>query len=421
MRPVSLLDMDSTKNISLSVRKNMSRLLLVLLFVFNPFIAMPFVLREIYYRKKYAQILLSIFMGCISMFYYPYGDSYRYMEQLHLFRYLSFDEVFDFNSVMIIRSFNLVNMLMWIGARAGLTLELFRAILVFISFLLMYSVYNDIDGKDNSQNLYRRFIFFLIFTLSIPLYYITYGFRTGFGTCLFAYGLYHLMSSKQKIKGIVFIALAAFTHFYFILFALILAVASSIISGKRVMYILIVASIGQMYIFNILYGKIEFLTRIMDSYIYGDYGNDFTWTHGLLVKLLLRNGFAIMCAYYIFFHINKPSPNTKLLQNILYICFGLLICSISFKTILERTIIITTLLVAVYLIANSHLVKIQHARIWLFLLCIGFTIPFIVARDQYREARLERMTYYSLPQMLLNTYPQEEVNKHVDIDGAFIK
>lgn len=416
--------MDSAKNISLSVRKNMSRLLLLLLFVFNPFIAMPFVLREIYYRKKYAQILLAIFMGCISMFYYPYGDSYRYMEQLDQFRYLSFDEIFDFDSVMIIRIFNLVNILMWIGARIGFTLELFRATLVFISFLLMYSVYNDIDGKNNSsQSLQARFIFFLIFTLSIPLYYITYGFRTGFGTCLFVYGLYQLMSSKQKIKGIVFIALAAFTHFYFILFALILAVASSRISGKRVMYILIIASIGQMYIFNILYGKIEFLTRIMDSYIYGDYGNDFTWTLVGLVYLMLRNGFALMFAYYVFFHLNKgkPSPNIKLLQNILYICFGLLICSMSFKTIMERSIIIVTLLIAVYLVINSPRIKILCAKIWLWLLCIGFIMPYIVARDKYREARLERMTYYSLPQMLLNTYPPEEVNKHVDIDGTFTK
>lgn len=392
-------------------------LIVTLLFIFNPFIALPFVLMEIYKRQKYAQILLAIFMGCISMFHYPAGDPFRYMEQLEMFRYQSFDDIFDFESVLIFRSFNIVFILMWIGAKIGITLELFRAILVFISFLLMFSVYNDIDKKNYFQkSLQAKFVFFIILTLSIPLYYITYGFRTGLGTCLFAYGVYHLIVNKKRIKGVIFILLSALTHFYFLLFIFILAMLGCRIKGKRIMYILIIISVSQNYIFNILYGRNDFLTTMLDLYIYGDWGDEFSWSLAILAYLLLRNGFILIAAYYIFFRIKNQHSETKPIQNFLYISFGLLVYTISFKTLLERSIVIVSLLIAIYLVLNSCYIKIQHAKVLLCLLCVGFMTPFIQNRQIYSEAKLWRITYYSLPQILLNTYNPEDVYKHVSIE-----
>ena len=58
---------------------------LIILFVLYPFATLPFLFIKIIERKKYAFVLLAIFMGLCAILYPPLGDLYR-----HSLRYFSY-------------------------------------------------------------------------------------------------------------------------------------------------------------------------------------------------------------------------------------------------------------------------------------------------------------------------------------------
>ena len=80
-------------------KKLITTVIVCILFFILPFISIPILLIEIYNGRKYALYLLAIFMGVLSMFYFPSGDQYRYMQDLLLYRGASFEDVFDFSEV----------------------------------------------------------------------------------------------------------------------------------------------------------------------------------------------------------------------------------------------------------------------------------------------------------------------------------
>lgn len=75
-------------------------IILLILFILFPFSSLFFIFRKIYDGKYYALIFLAVFMGLLSMFYFPFGNQYRYYEWLREYAYQSFDEVIDLNLIL---------------------------------------------------------------------------------------------------------------------------------------------------------------------------------------------------------------------------------------------------------------------------------------------------------------------------------
>ena len=170
---------------------NLKQIYIIVFFIIFPFFSLPILFCEIYNGKKYPLVLLAIFMGGLSMFYFPYGDQYRYFTQLEIFKYLSFDEIFDFESILIFKELNIVNILIFVAAKIGLNLEIVRFLLTFTSCILLFNIFINLrELRQIPHSKILSLLTFVVLFLSVPYYLINYGFRTGFGACLLTYGIY---------------------------------------------------------------------------------------------------------------------------------------------------------------------------------------------------------------------------------------
>ncbi len=55
-------------------------IILLISFILFPFFSLFFIWGKIYDGKYYALIFLAVFMGLLSMFYFSFGNQYRYYE-----------------------------------------------------------------------------------------------------------------------------------------------------------------------------------------------------------------------------------------------------------------------------------------------------------------------------------------------------
>ncbi len=399
------------------------QILLLIIFLIFPFLSLPLIFIEIYNKKKYPLILLAIFMGGISMFYFPFGDQYRYFERLELYRYLEYEEIFDFDSFMILKDFNIINILVYCAAKLNLSLELLRFFLTFISCILFFNIFLYLDNHNLlPKNKNYRFIAFVILYLSIPFFLINYGFRTGFGASLLTFGFFLLFVRHKYIIGFLFLLFAILTHFFFIIHSLIflLSLSFNFYMGKKsTIMISIFIFFSSMSIFAVLYGKLEFIDTMLNSYVYGEkYGADsFDWTSKKALELFLNGILVIITSYYLFFKLAYKGK----IENVLCLFFILCIFSIPFATLFQRTIRTTIPILSLYLILNICKIVISKIRYFVItFLLIAFLCPYAAFRRQYIYGRIYRITYISLPSILSNHYDEKTVHVKVDKSGDFI-
>jgi len=394
--------------------------IVILLFILAPTISIPFILIEIYNKKKYPLLLLAIYMGLLSMFYYPWGDQYRYLNYIETYRHLNFNELFDFSKVLIFRDLNCVNLFLFIAAKSGFSLELFRFSLVVISYILIFDIFNDFDKDSNSIiiSYNKRFIIFLYLYLSVPFYHICYGFRTGLAICLFAYGVYKLETNKQN--GYAFILLSCLTHYFFLAESIIYLISTKLrrnISKRNIVMIGGILIVILFFTLNYIYGKNAFIDIIIDTYINGEHGIESNKSIKDIFSTLLLNGILVIALYVIFLTYNYNNR----LSNLLYLNLCILIISIPLPTINERFLAISVILIILYFyITNKHIL-INKRIILLPLLIISLIYPYWKHRDIYALTKIEEIIYKPLPLIIQHQVDIDEVNKYINSDGEYIK
>ena len=363
-------------------------------------------------------------MGGLSMFYFPFGDQYRYFNDLELNKFLSFDQVFDFNSVMIFKTFNIINLMVFFAAKLNFNLETIRFILTFIGCCLIFKIFIDLDSHGFlSESKKRRFIAFIILFLSIPYYLINYGFRTGFGSCLLTYGVYVCYIKKNILKGLLFLVLATFSHFLFLVHTVAFIVLYFIdvhLTRNKALAFSIVLFFFSMSIFNFLYGHIEFVDNIMNSYVYGaNHGmGTYYWFSPSAKEMWLNGILNTVLLYVVFFRFKKQGR----FENVLYFLFILMIFAAPYATFFQRIIRSLIPIISLYLVVHIRYKKVYNARY--LILCgvfITFIVPFWVHRHKYSYGRIDKVLYSSLPVMLSNHYDTKTVYKKVFDNGEFDK
>lgn len=401
---------------------NLKQIYIIVFFIIFPFFSLPILFCEIYNGKKYPLVLLAIFMGGLSMFYFPYGDQYRYFTQLEIFKYLSFDEIFDFESILIFKELNIVNILIFVAAKIGLNLEIVRFLLTFTSCILLFNIFINLrELRQIPHSKILSLLTFVVLFLSVPYYLINYGFRTGFGACLLTYGIYLIYIRNNFFKGLFFFLLAASTHFFFIIHSLLFGILYFIdfhLNKKYTLILTVVLFFCSMSIFSSLLGKLDFIDSILNSYVYGDeYGAgsyDYfspkskpLWLNGIINSVLM---------FYLFFQLNKKGK----LENIIHVLFILCVFAIPFATFFQRMIRSSIPILAIYLIMNFENRIVYKVRyILISVLMIAFLSPFWVARKQYRYSQLNRVFYSSLPVILNNHYNEKTISTKVDRFGEW--
>jgi|GEM_PF-6422489 hypothetical protein len=400
-------------------RERQNFIILLVLFFLFPFVSLPIVFRRIYEGKKYALHFLAIFMGLLSVYYFPFGDQYRYLEKLNLYSSLSFGEVFDIESIFIYKNLNLVNVYVFVASKLNLTLEFIRFTLIVSCYLLVFSVYENFVQDKYDLCLNDKWIRFLILYLSVPFFFICFGFRTGMGGCFLIYGISNLINGKRMkaFVGILFSVLCHILFLIYVAFIMLIINRKNKISRKVVFLFSFVVVFASFWILNSIYGKIELLDVLMDQYIYGDWGEEYEWSFFTVKVRVFLGGAALIYMYMIFFL--SPKQNV-FLWNLLCLNFCLFVFSIPFYTFIERLVAISLPILVLYVIKYKKMLPKYRLNIVLFLLLVSFLSPFYIYRYQYGKARIEEIVFCSFPVVLTNTYDIDYVNDYVDDEGLFI-
>lgn len=395
-------------------------IILLISFILFPFFSLLFIFRKIYDGKNYALIFLAVFMGLLSMFYFPFGDQYRYYEWLKEYAYQSFDEVFNLNSILIYKQLNIISLCVFGASKIGFTLELLRFILVTVCYVMVLNVYRKISATNkNALTKNDRWMLFLIYFLSLPFYFICFGFRTGVGICFLICGLYSIMN-REKCKGFLGLLVASLCHVVFFLYFIVGLLLLNIrfyVSRKWLLLLLCIVPFISWILLSSLYGKLDFLDAIMDVYIYGAWGIEYEWSFASIRNKLFLGGFAVSYIYFILF----SRKDKNLLYNFLTVNFFLLLLFLPFVTLTERIIAISLPLLTLYLfIYRSQCLSLFSKRVMLLLMGVTFLTPFWINRYPYRQAHIERILYEPLPFILMNTYTSNDIYSHVNPDGEFV-
>lgn len=391
-----------------------------LLFILNPVIAVPILLIGIYNKRRYSQVYLAIFLGIVSMYYYPQGDQYRYLEDFMEYRNAVFSQLFNFDAIITIRNFNLITLTLFAASKLPfMTLELYRMLLVTLGSIIIFDLFDNIIMQiEPSPSPRVRFKLFVIVLLSIPVYYISQGFRSGLGAVFLSLGIYKLLNNYKS--GYIWMLISCLIHYSYLPLSIIYIISSKLkwrLNNKNFIIALLFI-ISLLYLIIILtYNRFPFITMMLDIYIYGSYGSEFIWNAYRLKEVLLINGIPVFLLYLLFIS-SKKDTNFRF-TNILYVNLILLIVSLHFQAIFQRLGIVSILLLAIYAVRYyryTHILKNYKAIV--LSLCISVTFPFFMHRYCYYHSNIETMFVSPLPIILKNTYDISEVNCLLDENGV---
>lgn len=396
----------------------------IVLFITFPFISLPVIFKQIYKGKKYPLLLLAIFMGGVSMYYFPHGDQYRYFYYVETYKFYRFNEIFNFSSITIFRDLNLIQLYIYGISKIGLNIEIARFILTFISCCLIFDIYWNLDKTFKVfATKTIRFISFLIFFFAIPYYLIWYGFRTGFGACLFTYSIYLLYFKKKKNLGFIIMLLASFTHFLFALYLIIFLINHFVDYNLNLIKTITISFISLFCSFaflNLLSGRIDFVDYMLNAYVYSEeYGKgSFNWLSIKAIPMYFNGVFNILIMFIAFFRLKKKGK----FENIIYILFILCMFSFPYATFFQRIVRSSIPIIALYVITQmNNEIIFKMKRVILFFLIIAFLYPFWYHRVEYKYARFDKLFYSPLSTILSTHYDNKMVHSKVDVEGHFYK
>lgn len=259
--------------------------LLIILFILYPFATLPFLFIKIIERKKYAFVLLAVFMGLCGILYPPLGDLYR-----HSLRYFSY---FNENGNNWYVDDNLKDyflpIITMVFANLKIPFEFVRFLFITISYLLIFKLFLFTYKKNKIHNGYPKL--FIVSFLSVPFIYIVTGLRYGFSLCIFVYGIFMLCNKNRLGWGIILLSVSI--HIFMLLPFLITLVAriypyriNKITMSILSILGLFVSNTVIIYFVNMLIGETAINKAIIDYTVGNAYFVDSRSLFGIIAKIL---------------------------------------------------------------------------------------------------------------------------------------
>ena len=391
-----------------------------LLFIY-PLGALLPILCEIYNRKKYAFVLLSVFMGLCAILFPPFADLYR-----HNLNYFNFSH--EYSTFEIVTSNGLDFLLHTISntfSDLNINFELIRFLFAFTSYQISFYLFRNIVSKNRelSENQKIYFISFLCVFLSVPFIWIVNGLRYTLAASFLLMALYRMFFIR-KYNWWIWMVLAAISHFG-ILPIVFVALLLYYLRSFRInpIFAFLFSAIFAVIGMNLLLSIIDILPLegsvkiIVNVYIKGNEGfTDSRSFMGLLANIIERTPLIPFLLFY------RREDNPKI-DNI-YLAFVVLI-GVSFPVMVlyDRVTLVAMqffLFCFLYLYRNTRLKK---NMCQLLLLC--YLISNIGYLYGYREplfyGRTYKLMYSSMPAILCNNYDINWIRKNLDSDGEFKK
>lgn len=183
-----------------------------LIFLLSPIFSSPFILKDIYDRKRNSYFLLVLLYSIISYLYIPSAtqDKAYYFELYRLFIN------YDLNNLIIYLSNNKTDIIFYLFiflfSKLGFSFSFISFIITGITIYLFINVLNKSQVYSNSAKS-NCFYFFIMFMLSLSLPDLLSGMRFYLAASFTINGLYSSVIENKNKKGIIYLLLAISTHF----------------------------------------------------------------------------------------------------------------------------------------------------------------------------------------------------------------
>ena len=396
---------------------NYIRLVVIAIFLVYPILSLPLILSEIYNRKKYAFVLLSIFMGYMAILWAPTGDLYR-----HNISYLEYKDMPTFE--LTIMQFDFVlHILSWSFARLGIHFEIIRFLFVTISYLCINYIFFDFVKRH--PILERNFLLtYSVLFFSVNFFNITFGLRFGFGCVILTTG-YYLIFYKNDKGGWLLSILSIFIHYslLFIVFTMIVGRLRKS-SGKKIAYVGLIFFLIPST--TLLEAIINFLPigdvpkKILLLYTSGYWSGEFLENRSLLYRIatFLWNVATYYCIYV--FYIQKRSSNPTSILPLFLFVWGISSCSVELFSRITNFLVIPLCLWMLTMWGNGYF-KIQRIRFLRLLLIIAFISNIYSLRFVIFESKYTKLMYYTSYNILMENYDSNWINKNINPNGSLSK
>src|SRR5690606_9712632 len=180
----------------------------LMLFLISPIVSLPFILEEIYLRRKGASFCLAMCMGVLTYLLVPDWslDLARYYQHFDHISELDFREFLEYLSL---RSDYIFYFLFFITAKLGLKFQILLFLLSTFNFYVVFYIFDKISiSFDN----FRRFKYFIFLILSIGLIYYLTATRFTLAISFLLLFLYNYYFADQKRKAYIFFGISIFIH-----------------------------------------------------------------------------------------------------------------------------------------------------------------------------------------------------------------
>lgn len=381
-----------------------------LIFLLTPLFSFPFILKDIYDKKKVGLVMFTLFIGVCTYLFLPTElmDSARRYQLYENFQSMGYEE---FKLYLSFRSDVLFYSLIYIFAQLNIKFQIL--IFLFGCFNIgvpLYVFNNVIDKKKLTNKFYFLAFLLIIFSLGLP--YIFSGIRQLVAFNLVLLSFYHYFFKRNFKYSLFFIVVGTITHFSVFIFIPILFLISKL-NIRFILFGIILAFLVGALLPNSLIQNL-FLTIDINSQVYSSKLEAYTYTvrdtdettdATALAKTLKQLWFYLAIIYAIFSR-RKDTPLYKIFLLVLLPVSFL----ITFPGIAGRYIDFLKMIFALLLIDDY----ISKKNKWFLIFLVLFLIAPLY--DVFRLMTSSFLAIYSLehltiPQILNVTYTTEDLIK----------
>ena len=416
--------MSSLNSKTNNLKRVIINILIVTLFIIYPLGSLPFIFIEIYNKKKYAFILLSIFMGLVSFLIAPTGDLYVHTNEYLYFADFTF---LDFLNILPFTIDFIYYFISYIFSVNNIPFEYIRFLFVFVSYFLVFNIFHDLSITNekivNSKRIY--IIFFLICFFQVLFMVIAIGLRYGLAIYLMVYGIYKLYQ-KENSKGWIYILLSCLTHFSMVLILFIIFL-SRFFKIKKINKLLLLLSpvfiiFGAeiiLFIIN-LFPFNSFLKEKIILYVTGYWGNEFLQNHSFLYRISRLMEHISIFPLLLFIFVtnikNKLSGIVLSMSILIFILYPVTNLFYRFSQVILFVFLISFIL-------SYNKTKLHNYFLIIIFITSTFTFLFGSIYSHKRNFIISneyKILYASIPLILNSNYNQKWIVTHITTNGDII-
>ncbi|MEL5894003.1 EpsG family protein [Bacteroides sp. GD17] len=393
-----------------------THLVILFLILTFPILAIPFILREVYFKRYYALNYLAVFMGLLAYLWIPSGDLYRYYNDFIGMESLSWSSLSD------IFRFDFIHpCIMFLISHLGLDFGFVRLSLSIVCYLLLFSIFKDVIRHSNwLQTNKDCFIAFLTLFFLIRFSGFLTGVRFTLAMALSFYGAYWTLHGMSK-KGWVCLFLSGFTHFslWAITFMVIFIklVKPSFYKNTTLFLLFFLFLFSPFFLVNIIevIPVNPMLKLHLENYTIGYYAGEELQNHSILFKIAqICSIFALYPSVMLLFYRMNKFKNFEL-----FVCLAIFLVLLwNMNSAYNRYAFLATIFfILPFFRYGADSFKKSDLYFMFLVSLFVYSTSILTTKRELINGRQVSIIYMPLPAILSNTYSSIWINTNIMPDG----